>query len=180
MVGAAGVRRRRQHPLGWESDSSQPVEMLGAAPVPRASTHPSRQAVSPPCTHACSAASILCRTGVLAPLFPPACVPALIDSGVVRARLARLRPLPDPVRACSVACVFCCSCVRAALLPRAAADPGSQIQAQSKDNRGHLVTPSRSPSPACLCAAPDARYHHDCACHCLPIFQNHAQHTRRP
>jgi hypothetical protein len=40
--------------------------------------------------------------------------------------------------------------MRAALLPRAAADPGSQIQAQSKDTDATFPSPlARRPLPAC-------------------------------
>ena len=68
-----GAYDERQLDSGF-GEKVRPVEMLGAAPVPRASKHPSRQAVSPPCTPAFSATCILCRTGVLAPLLPPALI----------------------------------------------------------------------------------------------------------
>jgi len=46
---------------------------------------------------------------------------------------ARLHPLPAPVRACFAACVLCCSCERAALLPRA---PGARTSNPS--SRGKI------------------------------------------
>ena len=65
---------------------------------------------------------------------------------------ARLHPLPALVRARSAACVLCCSCVRAALLPRA---PGARTA--TKDGGKNPPPFPLCPRAACSQLMPHAR-----------------------